>query len=248
MLSIIDIINGILTTILVLICFITGIRIAYKYKQYKQRVFIFFGITWAGMSTIYIPLIISFYGMLLFEQGLPLFGYLIIDSFVPLLVTVGVMAWTEIIDFMKRYQKPLVISFTTVSVGIVVYFVYNAFNNPLTLGILESPLIIRYRNFVLVYLVFVSSIAMFTGTIFFWQSRDALEPENRLKGLLIWFAFISFFIGTLLDGFLPINPSTIIISRIVVIIGSAFFLFGFFPPQFVKDYVRERMNKNRERT
>lgn len=246
MLEPIDYMNGIMTTIVVAICFITGFRIAYRYKMYKQRVFIFFGITWAGMSTIYIPLLISFYGILITGQGLPLFGYLIIDSFTPLIVSVGVMAWSEIIDFINKYQKPIIISFNFVSLGIFVYFLYNTFNNPTILGILERPLVIRYLNFVAFYLIFTAVVAMFTGTVFFWQSREAFEPEVRLKGLLIWFAFILFFLGTLLDGFLPITEETIFISRLVLIVGSACFLFGFFPPKFALTYVKERIEKEKK--
>jgi len=243
MLTQLEIVNGLLSTIVVVISITTGVRMMLKYKTHKQRVFIFFGITWAGMCTIYIPLVISFWGLVLFRQGLTLFWYLFIDSFVPLIITVAVMAWTELL--FKKYQKQLVGLMCIQSAIVCVFFFYNTFMNPPMLGSLEGHIVIRYSFFTLLYLTATAILAFVTGTIFYINSRDAPEPEVRLKGLLIWIAFISFFTGTLLDGFLPISMASVHISRFALIFGSIAFFFGFFPPKFAQEYVKQRV-KNKK--
>lgn len=237
----IDIINGITTTMIVVISIITGVRIGLKYRKEKLRVFILFGITWGGQVIIYYPIVLSFWGIVFFGQGLSIFEYLFIASFAPIIVFVAAWAFSELV--FKKSQK-IIVGFTfIISVISLCVFMYNTFNNPYLLGHLEGVVSLRYGSIVLFYLLTMSIMGIAMGYLFYRQSIDAPEPEVRIKGILIWIAFITFFGGGLLDGFLPLSIITIIISRIALIFGSTMYFFGFFPPEFVLDYMRERMVK-----
>ena len=237
----IDIINGITTTIIVVVSIITGLRIGLKYRKEKLRVFILFGITWAGQVIIYYPIVLSFWGIILFGQGLSILEYLFIASLAPIIVSVAAAAFSELVY--KKYQKIIVGSTLIISAISLIVFMYNTFTNPYLLGHLEGVISLRYGTIVLLYLFTMSIMGIIMGYLFYRQSIDAPEPEVRIKGILIWIAFITFFGGGLLDGFLPLSIITIIISRIALIFGSIMYFFGFFPPEFALDYMKERMGK-----
>ena len=239
--QLIDFINGITTSIFVVVCIITGLRIGLKYRKEKLKVFILFGITWAGQVIIYYPITPSFWGIIFFGQGLSIFEYLFIASLAPIIVTVAAWAFSELV--FKPYQKTIVGFTFIVSAISLIVFMFNTFNNPILLGHLEGVVSLRYGNIVLLYLLTMSIMGITMGYLFYRQSKDAPEPEVRIKGILIWIAFITFFGGGLLDGFLPLSIITIIISRIALIVGSTMYFFGFFPPEFALDYMRERMGK-----
>jgi len=235
----IDIINGITTTIIVVISMITGIRISLKYRKERLRVFILFGITWGGMVIIYYPIVLSFWGIIFFRTGLSLFSYLFICSHAPIIVFIAAWAWSELI--LKKYQKQIVGSAFILTVISILVFMYNTFNNTALLGYLEGVVSLRYGPIVLFYLAITSILGIAMGYLFYQQSKDAAEPEVRIKGILIWIAFIAFFGGGLLDGFLPLSTITIILSRITLILGSTMYFFGFTPPKFVMDYMKKIM-------
>jgi hypothetical protein len=243
MLDQIDIINGIMTTIFVVISIITGVRIGLKYRKEKLIAFLLFGVTWAGMVIIYYPIVLSFWGIIFFGQGLSITEYLFICSHAPIIVVFGVWAWSELV--FKKHQKEAIGLTCITSVIAVFVFMYNTFNNPILLGYIEGVVSLRYGIFVLFYLAITTILGILTGYLFYRQSRDATEPEVRLKGLLIWIAFISFFGGGFLDGFLPLSIITIIISRVALIFGSTMYFFGFTPPKIFLDYMTKKMTKTK---
>ena len=241
MLDQIDVINGIMTTICVAFFITTGVRIGLNYRREKLRVFILWGLTWIGLVNIYYPIVISFWGYVFFGQGLSLFGYLFISSFAPITIIIAVWAWSDLI--IKKYQIKLVGVAFIDNIIFISIFMYNTFNNPTSLGAIQGLVSIRYGEIVLLYLITHTVLGTFMGFILNQQSRDASEPEIRLKGDLIWIAFLLFFSGANIDGFLPLSIITICISRIALTLGSIIFFLGFFPPKFVLRHVRERKIK-----
>jgi len=237
----IDYINGITTTIIIIVSMITGLRIGLRYRKEKLRVFIFFGITWAGQVIIYYPISLSFWGIILFGQGFSIVEYLFICSFAPIIVTVAAAAFSELI--FKEYQNFIVGSTLIISAISLIVFMYNTFTNTSLLGYIEGVVSLRYGPIVLLYLLTMSIMGIAMGYLFYRQSIDAPEPEVRIKGILIWIAFILFFGGGLLDGFLPLLIINIVISRIALIFGSTMYFFGFFPPDIALEYMRKRMAK-----
>lgn len=235
-----------MTTICVAFFMTTGLRIGVNYRKEKLRVFILWGLTWILLVTIYYPIVMSFWGIVFFGQGLPLFGYLFICSLAPIGIVIAVWAWSDLI--IKKYQKQLVGATFIDSAIFVFIFMYNTFNNPTSLGAIQGLVSLRYGFIVLLYLFLHTILGTVMGFILNQQSRDATEPEVRLKGDLIWIAFLLFFSGANIDGFLPLSIITVCVSRIALTLGSIIFFLGFFPPKFVLEYVRKRNAKKKKST
>ena len=238
MLGTIDIINGITTTIIIGVFSATGIRMILKYKKTRHIALLLFGILWIGLVLNFYPIIISFWGYIFFRTVLSLEQILFIDSLTAFVLVVGIWAWSELV--WKKRQKILIITFSIISIPIFCFFFYNTLHNPSFLGKIEGLISPRYGIISLTYLTFCTIIAIITGYLFYRQTRDAYKPEIRLKGLMVWIAFVVYFTGGLFDGLLPLRVENIIITRIIMVVGSILFLFGFFPPKFAIKFMNKR--------
>ncbi|MHA1756300.1 MAG: hypothetical protein ACTSVV_05990, partial [Promethearchaeota archaeon] len=80
-LSNIEIINGLLSTFVVILSVFIGIKISYKYKTNKDKTFLFFGLTWILLVEPWYPSMISFLLYIFIGVGLNLTWYLFLGLF-----------------------------------------------------------------------------------------------------------------------------------------------------------------------
>ena len=80
---------------------------------------------------------------------------------------------------------------------------------------------------------------MGTGFLFTRESLKSEDLEIRLKGKLIFIAFILFTIGSGLDTSIPLNFVTLPIIRGFEIASAIVFYFGFFLPKWFKKFIKK---------
>ncbi|GAG84431.1 unnamed protein product, partial [marine sediment metagenome] len=82
--DIVDILQGSLSLVYVLISFIIGFTIISKYSKYKNRLYVLVGMCWVMLSTLWLPEAASFLMSLLGFGTLDIGWYFIIgNAFVP---------------------------------------------------------------------------------------------------------------------------------------------------------------------
>ena len=130
-LDIIDIFQGSLSLVFVLISFVIGFTIIFKYGKYKNRLYILVGFTWLMLSTLWLPEAASF--IMSISIGLPLGKepYFIIGNvFVPVALICWVIAYTDMVN--KEKQKiavALILGFSVVFEGLFFYYFFMDFNS-----------------------------------------------------------------------------------------------------------------------
>ena len=249
--DIVDILQGTLSLIYVLISFVIGFTIISKYSKYKNRLYILVGLCWLMLSTLWLPEAASFLMSLFIQQTLALDWYFIIgNAFVPVALFCWIFAYTDMISHQKQKQALALI----VIFGIVfeVLFFYHYFFLDISLLGVINPLrpFSADLGYFLIILLFISFLILFvTGFKFARRSVRSENKEVRLKGKLLEFAFITFSIAALLEktarslliGTVFTNPTEpilvimLVVVRVLLISSSIAFYGGFLLPRWMRE-------------
>ena len=247
--DIVDILQGSLSLIFVIISFIIGFTIISKYGKNKNRLYILVGLTWFMLSTLWLPEAISFLMSLFIQQTLAIELYFILGNvFVPIAVFTWVYAYTDMIS--KDKQKLILILVLIFGIVFEVLFFYNFFLDINLIGVI-SPLrpFSADLGYFLAILLLISFLILFvTGFKFARKSIKSENKDVRLKGELLQFAFVAFTIAAVLEktarsillGIVftdPTNPVlsiALVVDRLLLILSAIAFLGGFLLPNWMK--------------
>ena len=230
-----DVLNGSLGLSFVIISIILGLIIASKYFEYKDKNFILIGFTWVFITSGWYGTSFSFLSALIFGgQGLP-FEAIMLLNFIPF--PAGLLLWlTAFTNFLYKERKKLIlISISVITLIFYVIFLYCLFTDPILVGEKISPVDTKGNNWgFLLYLALSIIILLTTGLKFSLKAMKSDNPELKLKGKILFIAFISFCIGSILDSMVPSTAFTLIIFRLILISSAIEFYGGFILPQWVK--------------
>ncbi len=247
--DIVDILQGSLSLIFVIISFIIGVSIISKYGKNKNRLYILVGLTWLTLSTLWLPEAISLLMSVFIGQTLVIEMYFIIGNvFVPVALTCWIIAYTDMVN--KDKQKIALGLILIFSVVFEVLFFYHFFLDINLIGVI-NPLrpFSADLGYSLAMLLLISFLILFvTGFKFARKSIRSENKEVRLKGKLLQFAFIAFTIAAVIEkiarsiliGTVFADPTILFLSVILVIvrvllISSAIaFYGGFLLPGWMK--------------
>ena len=248
--DIVDILQGSLSLIFVIISFIIGVTIISKYGKNKNRLYILVGICWLMLSTLWLPEAASFLMSLFIQQTLSIELYFIIgNAFFPVALICWVIAYTDMIN--KEKQKlavGLILIFSIIFEGL---FFYNFFLDINLIGVI-NPLrpFSADLGYFLTILLFISFLILFVSGFKF--ARKSVNSENKeviLKGKLLQYAFIAFTIAALLEktarsiliGTVFADPTILLLSvmlvvvRLLLISSAIAFYGGFLLPRWMRE-------------
>jgi hypothetical protein len=233
-LSILDYLNGLFSLLLVLISVIVAIQILSKYFRYKEKAFIYVGLTWIGVITPWFPSSIGFIYYLITLQPLPDIIYILLGLLViPVMMIVWIYGFTNYL--INKHQKILLPIYIIVGIIFEIYLLTGLFGNYESfIGIKDGILDISYSNPIKIFLLLYVISFLISGLLF---GRISLKSENReirLKGIFLIVAFIFYFTGALIDAAIPLTPGLLVITRIILIVSAILFDIGFFFPKFIK--------------
>ena len=124
-------IGGIFSLLYVIINSYVGIRIAKKYFEVKQRVFLLVGITWVGLASPRWPSSVSFLIALVDNIGLennPQMYFLIGNLLIPFFLMLWILAITDLLY--KEKQKLILGIISAYCALFEIIFLYLLFVNP----------------------------------------------------------------------------------------------------------------------
>lgn len=249
--DIVDILQGTLSLLYVVISFIIGVVISSKYGKFKNRLYILVGLCWLSLSTLWLPEAVSFLMSLTILQTLPVEWHLIIGNvFFPIAIICWIIAYTDMISHDKqKIAVVFVVLFAIVFEGLFFYYFF-------FIGVQDIGVINPVRPFsadlgiFLTILLFISfMILFFTGLKFARKSVKSENKEVSLKGKLLQFAFFAFAIAALLektarsiligtvfpDPTIPLLSVMLVVVRVLLISSSIAFYGGFLLPRWMKE-------------
>ncbi len=231
----IEILNGIFSLIFVIISLIVGLAIIIKYFEYKQRTLLFFGISWIGITSPWLPSTISFLKALITSTGLtPTVYFLIGNIAAPFILIIWILAFTDL--KYKDKQKIFLIAYIIIGILFEVYLIYFLINDPNIIGELIGILDVKYKSVTLIYAIFIVLNVLIPGILIARESLKSEDREIKLKGRFLMTAFISWTIGAMMDAALDPNIITLTIARLILISSAIEFYNGFLLPERVKKF------------
>jgi hypothetical protein len=231
--DIIEILNGGLSLVFVLVSVAVGINIISKYFRLKNSTYLYMGLSWIGITSPWWGSTISFFTYMIMGEGIDLWFYLVMTlTFVPVFFLFYAKAITDLL--WKNYQTFILAIFFIIGIIFEGFYLYCSFTAPETIGSLEQETDIRYFNFVTLYLIFIIFTLMIFGILFGKVSLKSQNPTVQAQGKFLIIAFVSFAIGAVFDSIIPLNPITLPITRGILISSSLSFYCGFIPPNWLK--------------
>ncbi|MFX0004667.1 MAG: hypothetical protein ACFE9C_08595 [Candidatus Hodarchaeota archaeon] len=231
-----DILNGTLGLLVVIVSFILGLIVLLKYFRNKNKNFILLGINliflasgWYGTSSSFLIALING------SEGLSLEMILLLN-FIPL--PIGLLCWcgfyTNIL--MKKKQK-----FFLLVVGIVTVFFYSVFLFVVFTDVSQAAIKISpvdtaagENKFLSIYIIIFIILLLFTGIHFSLRTMKYPDIEMKTKGKFLLFAFPTFAVAGLLDSIVPSIEITLILFRVLLISSIIGFYIGYLLPKWIK--------------
>lgn len=229
----IEILNGILMTILCSISIYVGMMIISKYFKRKERMYFFAGMFWILLVCPWYPGVLAFFKVLFTGERLTPETYFSINGIIiPIAITVWIASFTEILY--KKKQLLFVTIMILYAIVFYIIFFYLLFTNIEMIGKLKGAVDVQYGTIMVVYFISILIILLTTGIIFAVKSIKSDNPETRLRGKLLFIAFIFYVIGTALDAAIPLNIITLLIMRLFEISSAFGFYLAFIMPEWLK--------------
>ncbi len=226
--------NGLTCLIVSVISIFTGLKIAYKYFQHRERILLLVGITWLLMYEGWWAPSISFILLITTNQTLSIeLFFLVAVGLTPVAITLWMIAFTELMY--NNLQKPIIIIFIIQIIIFETFSLYYIFTEPSILVEMVGIIDAEYKPPLLIFFIEIACLLIITGILFVRESIKIDKPEIRLKAKFLLLGFISFDIGSFLDVFLTLDIITLLLYRSILVFSSFAFYFGFFLPNSLKN-------------
>jgi len=231
----IQILQGSFSLIWVIFAIIIGLRVIWKAITLKRKELITVGLTWILIASAWWGVALQFITYGFFNYQLTAFQYLLVANvFIPL----GLFCWSY--SYCEIINPKLKKNFFLVILGFIVIwelFLWIAlFINTALVGTIEGIFDSKHSTIALLFVFSAIIIFLITGTIFSVKSMKVDQLDIKWKGRFLLLAWILFTIAALIDAALDLI-ATLILARIILLISSVLFYFGFFLPEFLKQRI-----------
>ncbi|MFX1395162.1 MAG: hypothetical protein ACFFAH_16560 [Promethearchaeota archaeon] len=220
--------------IIVIIFIIVGLLTALKYREIKNKTYIWWGIGLLGQGLVWLGSGISFLMIIIFGVGLGLQTYFLL-SFSWAAITLMFWMWTITELMAKGKQKIILGIYAVIGLLFEIYYFFTLFTAEAKLGEISSPSIdSRSIGLLQLYLIFVLASIAISLFWFIGKSWKSEDREVRLKAKFLLIAMIMFVFGAFLDGFISLTTAPIFIVRIILVASAILFYLGWNLPEVIK--------------
>lgn len=238
-----DLLNGTLCLIFTIISTTIGIVVALKYFKYKQKSFLYFGLSFIGIASLWMAKSISIIYTLITRENFDSILFMLIGNlFLPIAFFFWILLFTELAY--KKYKRILLLCFGIYSFIIEFSIIYFIINDPSQIGLFIPPIEVENS---LLFSIYYSSLVFFiliTSILFGKISLKSENPQIRLRGSLIITGASLFFLGGIFEILSNIHIAIMIIGRLILIFSAISYYAGNLLPQWVKKIFLKTKKEN----
>ena len=226
-----ELIGGLFSLIYVVSNTITGTLILLRYFKYKEKTFIYAGVSSLGIACPWWPSSISFLSHVIFSYLIPDQLYFFLgNAFAPLMTFFWILAMNILL--FEGKNKKFVFAYAIIFSIFEIAFLIVLFIAPGLIGVLDANhLNVDYFGFVMVLLILIVITILVTGIMFSLKSLKSDNPVIKLKGRIFFICFILWAVLATLDSSFPLDIIGVVIVRILLVISSIFFYFAWVMPE-----------------
>lgn len=231
--------SGIFGFIAITIAWFYGLIVLYKYIKTKEKMLFYFFLAIIFTMAPWYPSGLGYIFWLFTRQEIAYQVYVLLGT---IGTPIALYSWLQIyMPALHPKQKDLV---TKIIIGLSIafyiylfFFIFLAPGAPAKdiIGFKRNAIDIDYKGFVLVFLAISLLISTITGNDFSIASLKVKDnPIVIWKGRFLIISFNLFAIGAIGDGFIPLNPVSLIIFRTFMMISSTTYYIGFILPKWMR--------------
>lgn len=233
-LTLIDYVNGSLSLVFVIISVYIGIILILKYKQYQEITLLYVGITWIIMCEPWWPHSVSFVVSLITGSGLDIRTfYFLAVTFIP----IGLLTWLKAsLEFMNVKKQKTILILSAIIMGIfeIIFFIV-LIVNPAIIATMLTDVDAVNHLFILLYFLVILGIFLITGILFAFNAMKTDLKKNKMKGRILLIAILVYTLGGIIDGAFEMGIGILVASRILLLLSSILFYFGFILPKWLEN-------------
>ncbi|MFX1275281.1 MAG: hypothetical protein ACFFBP_18695 [Promethearchaeota archaeon] len=226
-----EFIEGLFSLLYVIANMIIGILVILRYFKYKDKTFIFVGLTLLGAGCPWWPSSVSFLSNVILNQPLPDQIYFFLgNAFAPILTYAWIIALNILL--FEGKNKILLVVYAVILGVFQVGFLLMLFFTPHSIGELDRyHLNVQYFGFVMTFLILILMTITLTGI---WVSVRSMKSDNplvKLKGQILFLSYTTYAILAILDAVVPLITIGVIIVRIFLILNFITIYMGWVMPE-----------------
>ncbi len=230
----VELFQGLMSTILIVISFIVALKILSNYFNYKKKQLLLVGLSWIGLVNPWIPDSITFFMVLIIGEKLSLIQTFFI-GYVP--IPFFIMCWTiAVADFLMTENRKWLILIVLITLVLAeTLLIAFLFTNIDMLGYQVAPFQLRFGPFMVIYLFCAVIYAIITGILFSRKAMKSEVPRVKLMGRFLLVAFIFYGAGSVVEVIMQVTPITILITKSILITSAICFYIGFLMPKLIQN-------------
>ncbi|MBD3253470.1 MAG: hypothetical protein GF383_00175 [Candidatus Lokiarchaeota archaeon] len=222
------ILNGIFSILFLTINTFIGLKIACRYRTYRETRLLLVGIAWLGMGRPWLASSVSFINLLFTGKGISAFLYIILNF---LMISIFVILWIIAINSLIKMRgfKIFFALFLIYTIIFELVILFYLFTNLEVLAVFVNPVDMDLGPILIIYLFVNLATFMALGFLFAAKSLKSEKQEVKLKGRFLFIAFFLFLIGAAFEILVSFPP-----NRLILVVSGIIFYIGFTMPEGVK--------------
>ena len=235
-LSELDILMGTFSLIYVIISIIIGILFFKRYLETRQKEHLALGIIYILISSGWWGISTAFLSIICLDQDISDKLYIFLgQSFIPFAMISWIYSMSKVL-YEKRGKIMVIFSMLIVIPYVVIIIAFILIDPPVFGERTDYFEGITTEIFTISG-VLILLVPIITAFHFVFKSLKIANYKVRLRGIFLLIAFLFFTIGIALDSFLTLDSSSIIITRIILILSAILFYWGFFLPRYLENKI-----------
>jgi hypothetical protein len=234
----VEILQGSFSLLYVIICITVGLKITFKYFEYKRKELLTLGITLILYGSPYYASGFSFVNYVLFDFPFDARLYLFLNLvFLPFGLLTWIYSYFHLVS--PRLKKKFLIPASPIFVLIDFFIIYLLILDPAIIGTMAGTFDGNYTIFTLSYLIFLLGSVFIISIMYFVHCQRSEDFEIKWRGRFLLIGMFTFSVGIILD-ITPTNPIMIVLARLMLIMFSIEWYIGWLMPK----NIAKRLIKN----
>ncbi|MFW9901943.1 MAG: hypothetical protein ACFFDY_11785 [Candidatus Thorarchaeota archaeon] len=227
----VEILQGSLSLLYVIICIIVGLKITFKYFEYKRKELLTLGITLILYGSPYYASGFSFVNYVLFDFPFDARLYLFLNLvFLPFGLITWFYSYFHLVS--PRLKKKFLIPFSPILILLDIFIIILLIFDPAIIGTMAGTFDGNYTIFTLSFLIFLLGLVITISIMYFLHCQRSEDFEIKWRGRFLLIGMITFSLGIILD-ITPTNPIMIVLARLLLIMFAIEWYIGWLMPKSI---------------
>jgi len=231
-----QIFSGFIGLVSMAITFILAIKIISKYLTYKRIEFLAIGLMMIFITSSWWGATLAFVLYVFFNTELSYVLYIFMSFG---FMWVASLLWMYAFSYLVYPKSKMKITsiFLVISILYMILFIIFLTTNPSLIATRVGRFDTENGSYTLIFSLFNLTVSIITNIIFLKHCLRSDDPKIQWRGKLIFISLILFTIGAIFDSAATINPISLFIVRLILVLSSILGYIGWIMPDRIANWL-----------